>query len=737
MSPPISSPPSKPIDLRWTIKSEPVTGGLTFDHTLEFPSGKIRRVPVEGRSRRVHENDLGLIEGRLYSALQAALRRQDESQEPLTGEQTSEASYAVGDGVSRLLPLTVRDFLRAHLSSIGSILIVTDDPRLPWELCWVGPEGREDFLCCRVDVGRWLTSAPAPPLHLEVEEALGLIAGEVSAFSKLTSSGSERGVLEEIAEDGQIRLEIFDPAFTSDFLSRIQSSPPDLMHFSGHGEFDEQDPELARLVFADRSLSVYSLTHSILREMSKRSSLVFLNACRSGRSGQALVGSGGWPNLWVRVGHCGALICPAWAVRDSTAAKFATIFYRKLGQQTCPTTLGRAIRETRLELLEEDPSDPTPLAYFLYGHPDARTSLGRPKVSLSQQREISEPVACTKTREETKLGVGDQQGQKRKRQEPLIFWHQLGREVIARILRQPGRIFVGLGVFVSAGLLLLIFLGARAHQARELLLGLREELSYSPSVLLSTGFSVLSTLPWKGLLALTHDHSVVAAGARTLFLLCCMWLLIARLKPRLSFVVAVSGLTTVTTAFGGALYTLAIRASSLVEVGVGPRRWVQPGEPLGDQVVFQVTASLRNDSLANDIFREALNGLSLWLIVSVFLGIWACCRVERNKQGLLSRMRWLLVALNVLILLFLALRLPEAHAVGEWGLKYPLVVAISGECDRDLATKLESGDCLIFDVSAGATGRRFLAGDACGPNAEARVAGCAPVLGRKSTVTFP
>ena len=63
----------------------------------------------------------------------------------------------------------------------------------------------------------------------------------------------------------------------------------------------------------------------------------------------------------------GAFVGTLWAVRTESSARFATAFYRSLVDGA---TLGTAALAARTEQ-QEDPLDPTWLAYTVYGDPFA------------------------------------------------------------------------------------------------------------------------------------------------------------------------------------------------------------------------------------------------------------------------------------------------------------------------------------------------------------------------------
>lgn len=95
------------------------------------------------------------------------------------------------------------------------------------------------------------------------------------------------------------------------------------------------------------------------------SPLVFMNSCTSGGAVPLYTEMAGWAYGFLR-GGCGAFIGSLWEIRDTSAVTFANKFYDEvIGGRN----LGESMRAARNALKN---SDPTYLAYTLYGNPLAR-----------------------------------------------------------------------------------------------------------------------------------------------------------------------------------------------------------------------------------------------------------------------------------------------------------------------------------------------------------------------------
>lgn len=94
--------------------------------------------------------------------------------------------------------------------------------------------------------------------------------------------------------------------------------------------------------------------------------LVFINACRSAGVAPTYTRMLGWAQQFMSSG-AGAFVGILWAVRSDSSARFATAFYRS---SAGGATLGAAALAARRER-QDDPLDPTWLAYTVYGDPYA------------------------------------------------------------------------------------------------------------------------------------------------------------------------------------------------------------------------------------------------------------------------------------------------------------------------------------------------------------------------------
>jgi hypothetical protein len=279
------------------------------------------------------------------------------------------------DGLGRglwqqLLNDEMRQAYRRFRSSIRTLLIVSDEPWIPWEMIKPYDDQGEliddEFFAERFELTRWLTGNRPSPGEIAVQAFACLAQGD-----RLPTATAEGALITSLLHS-QKGLRDASPASpgVETLTAVLQAGGIGLLHLAGHGTFDSTLPNEAGLPLTDGSVLRPSDLHGpVQTQLGQDRSLVFLNACRSGRQGWSWTGLGGWADRWVRLCGCGAFIGPQWNPRDSVAFAFARAFYESLAKGE---TLGTAAKTARQAAHVAAPGDPGWLAYAVYGHPNAR-----------------------------------------------------------------------------------------------------------------------------------------------------------------------------------------------------------------------------------------------------------------------------------------------------------------------------------------------------------------------------
>ncbi len=256
--------------------------------------------------------------------------------------------------------------IQRHLETTNEpVILKTNDNEIPWELL----HDDKDFLCLKVPVGRRLRSREIPR------------SNQVSSSNRIrilfiaNPTGDLDGAEEEVDYiikhlDPNIEVEILKrgQATNASVLSALRSGKYDIIHYSGHAEFDAQHPDESALICANQR-KIYA--QEIKRVLSGKP-FVFLNACGSGREkmceeGESYSGSDteGLASSFI-LGGCLAVIGSSWPLPDISAGVLASEFYN---QALKGETVGEALHRSRLHLKSERPDDINWMAFILYGDP--------------------------------------------------------------------------------------------------------------------------------------------------------------------------------------------------------------------------------------------------------------------------------------------------------------------------------------------------------------------------------
>ena len=218
----------------------------------------------------------------------------------------------------------------------------------PWEFAY--DPSRECFLATEEIhfVRNVLTAIPADiirrnsgPLRMLVASSQPVGFGRLSVDQELEVI--RRG-FEPLIEAGLVTVEVLPRATPSVIHGYLSTGNYNVVHFIGHGVFDEQEQQ-GYLIFEDNRRNSFRLGQRQVREIfcQRGINLVFLNACQTAEGSTADFNMGIAQSL---VAHgLPALVANQYSVLDSSATSFAQHFYWSLAQGM---SLGKAARESRI-----------------------------------------------------------------------------------------------------------------------------------------------------------------------------------------------------------------------------------------------------------------------------------------------------------------------------------------------------------------------------------------------------
>ncbi len=268
---------------------------------------------------------------------------------------------------SHLLPQAAREKLRNSESC--NLYLRLDDQlvHIPWELAFDG----QHFLGMKFRVGRQIIThhkvSQRAPGRAASDTLRVLIVADPSETLRNVSQESEQ--LCEIL-DGvsglQVRLLGGRGVKRIPLLAALRGS--DIVHFAGHSQFDEKNPENSGWLLHDGLLSA-----SEISKLDQAPLIVFSNSCQAGatkdwKSDYLYEGEAfglGSAFLLAGVSNYVGTFC---VVHDEESRFLAVEFYRRVAQGK---SIGQALLEARLATAEEMGLDRlTWASYMLYGDPD-------------------------------------------------------------------------------------------------------------------------------------------------------------------------------------------------------------------------------------------------------------------------------------------------------------------------------------------------------------------------------
>jgi hypothetical protein len=285
---------------------------------------------------------------------------------------------ALANRVAQTIPDTVWQAIRAVATKRGAaptILIVSEEPRVPWELAKVDPpliDGTDlpPFLAAQARVGRWVQAtavvdgrtrpSPNPPRKKEVT-TVGVVSGNYSKTTWADLAHARKEATALVKRYGAQRI----GATNKEMYELLKGVPAaDLLHFAVHGRYNPQNPGQESGIILTDGNSLHA--NEIAARDLASAPVVFLNACQVGAGQLELGAYSGVAAAFVEAG-ASAVIAPLWKIDDGIAMDIALAFY-KLAAEGQP--LSEVLRAARKPFVDSyDTKSATWMAYQLFGHP--------------------------------------------------------------------------------------------------------------------------------------------------------------------------------------------------------------------------------------------------------------------------------------------------------------------------------------------------------------------------------
>ncbi|MGI9000834.1 MAG: CHAT domain-containing protein [Pseudonocardia sp.] len=269
---------------------------------------------------------------------------------------------------------------------VPTLLLVTADPWVPWELAWVDDRHVDPGLLPKPtstlgalwQVGRWIppitrdrmgSDLPATPPERAIDVGgMAVVIGDYTGNGTGELPGAVQEGRDLVTAYGARPLGVADVDVGLLLAGRLVQDErpfhPAVVHFAAHGENNPQAQQYTGVVLrGDRKLDALAVRGSDLPRLSRP--FVFLNACEVGTAGELLSTYAGLAGAFLVEG-CRGFVAPLWKVGDEDARRVALNFYETALSQGI--SVGEAIRRIRGEFGPGSASLVS-MAYVYYGHP--------------------------------------------------------------------------------------------------------------------------------------------------------------------------------------------------------------------------------------------------------------------------------------------------------------------------------------------------------------------------------
>ncbi len=266
--------------------------------------------------------------------------------------------------------------LRQRSDEPFPIQFITDEPHLPWAVMCPAIDGRAaDPLAFVHPVARWVLGyegAMRSRLPVGTIATLAPDYGTRPGLAALPAAQREAAAICRAFGDAAVRVPGTIDAVSALFRgtsAERRLRDVGILHFAGHGRFDEDNADLSYIALEDDDLRVVEIDATEVTLGSRCGSFVVFDACEVGHAGAALGSIGGWASTFLARQFSG-FVAPLWAVRDEGAAEAMTEFLANLVTRRMP--LGAALQDVRRR---HGARSPTFYSYVCYGDVMARLAV--------------------------------------------------------------------------------------------------------------------------------------------------------------------------------------------------------------------------------------------------------------------------------------------------------------------------------------------------------------------------
>ncbi len=357
----IRAPRDRVLEISVGASADGDTVGLEFDLMLDGePHSWTRSVATDDVLSHLHEE----VEKQWSKAVSA---------HPNSPRDRDAAFGAEVRGLGRtlfrdLLPKEMQKSMHADPERFRGLMIVTNEPRIPWEITCIAADDGPETLFAELGMVRGLSGVVSKSvIRIHPSRAKFLVPDYRDLLSALPSAAAEQDFLAR-----NLHATPISPSSVTALKSILARRDYDLFHFVGHGTSSESDRDhQVILLMGPRGRSPVSFSSGDLEAALRRNEakpdvgsgrVVVLNACHSGALWSE---TSGFAVAFLR-GGADVFVGSQWSVADESAAYFASALYTGLQDGA---RVHEAVAKARDAAKEN--GDSGWVAYAVYADPDA------------------------------------------------------------------------------------------------------------------------------------------------------------------------------------------------------------------------------------------------------------------------------------------------------------------------------------------------------------------------------
>ncbi|MFX0025345.1 MAG: CHAT domain-containing protein [Candidatus Hermodarchaeota archaeon] len=273
----------------------------------------------------------------------------------------------LGVSIQKLMGIQCVKDLKELLEKYHNLLILTNDPVVPWELLSIDNKPA----CLNNSIGRIITgrilSAEFEKKEKNVIHILFIGDPSGDLESSIEEIKNIKLELKTAIDQGYIKTStlIGSEATTANIIELMKTNEFDIIHYSGHAFFDEKNPENSGVKLADKDITAKEISEYT----DHLPEIVFINACESAQANIELEGEkqvSGLAEAFIQAGTK-TFIGSIWPIDNKDAINFAYSFYQNLLQED--KTIGECVLESKNELYNSKSSHAW-ASFLMFGDPN-------------------------------------------------------------------------------------------------------------------------------------------------------------------------------------------------------------------------------------------------------------------------------------------------------------------------------------------------------------------------------